>query len=217
MILLEKNCFIGADGVLPNWCTFLLLEKFEFWISGSYWRFFGAYLKFFFMELFYHYRFNWKNILCKFLKNIEQVFEIFLIRVTRQVVIVVLINSPFNPLQPSVAYLYPLENIRELLGFLMFSGGIDKERLALRVNITKENLYTTAITYTFFQEHGTSFVMLLLVFKAGVSPKYLVLLINIRHLKILHENLTNAIKFPTSSRYVMDTIHWLCKGIRFET
>ena len=32
-----------------------------------------------------------------------------------------------NPLQPSVAYLYPPESIRKIKGFLMFSGGIDKQ------------------------------------------------------------------------------------------
>ena len=33
----------------------------------------------------------------------------------------------FNPLQPGVAYLYLPENIRKTKGFLMFSGGIDKQ------------------------------------------------------------------------------------------
>ena len=32
-----------------------------------------------------------------------------------------------NPLQPGVANLYPPENIREPKGFLMFSGGKDKQ------------------------------------------------------------------------------------------
>ena len=36
-----------------------------------------------------------------------------------------------NPLESSVTYLYPLKNIRKPLGFLMFSGGIDKKHLAV--------------------------------------------------------------------------------------
>ena len=35
-----------------------------------------------------------------------------------------------NPLQPSVAYVYSLK-ISELLGFLMLSGGIDKQHWAV--------------------------------------------------------------------------------------
>ena len=35
-----------------------------------------------------------------------------------------------NPLQPSVASLYPLKT-SENLGFLMFSGGIDKQHWAV--------------------------------------------------------------------------------------
>ena len=36
----------------------------------------------------------------------------------------------FNPLQPGVALLYPPESIRKPLGFLMFSGGIEKQQQA---------------------------------------------------------------------------------------
>ena len=37
----------------------------------------------------------------------------------------------FNPLQPGVAFLYPPENIRKPKGFLIFSGGIEKQHGAL--------------------------------------------------------------------------------------
>ena len=39
------------------------------------------------------------------------------------------VNCQFvvNPLQPSVAFLYPPENIRKPKGFLMFSGAIEKQ------------------------------------------------------------------------------------------
>ena len=36
-----------------------------------------------------------------------------------------------NPLQPGVAYLYPLKPIRKPIGFLMFSGDIDKQKRAV--------------------------------------------------------------------------------------
>ena len=36
-----------------------------------------------------------------------------------------------NPLQPSVAFLYPPQNIRKPLGFLMFSGVIEKQHRAV--------------------------------------------------------------------------------------
>ena len=32
-----------------------------------------------------------------------------------------------NPLHPGVAFLYPLKTSKRSLGFLMFSGGIDKQ------------------------------------------------------------------------------------------
>ena len=38
----------------------------------------------------------------------------------------ILANLAFNPLQPAVAFIYPPENIRKPLSFLMFSGGIEK-------------------------------------------------------------------------------------------
>ena len=39
-------------------------------------------------------------------------------------------NLQLNPLQPGVDYLYPLKT-SENLGFLMFSGGIDKQYRAV--------------------------------------------------------------------------------------
>ena len=40
-------------------------------------------------------------------------------------------RSVFNPLQPGVAFLYPPENIRKLLGFLIFSRGAEKQQQAV--------------------------------------------------------------------------------------
>ena len=37
----------------------------------------------------------------------------------------------FNPLQPGVVCLYRPENIRKPLGFLMFSGGVEKQHQAV--------------------------------------------------------------------------------------
>ena len=39
--------------------------------------------------------------------------------------------TAFNPLEPSVAYLHSLKTSEKPLGFLMFSGGIDKQNQAL--------------------------------------------------------------------------------------
>ena len=36
-------------------------------------------------------------------------------------------RSTINPLQPVVANLYPLKSSENLLGFFMFSGGMDKQ------------------------------------------------------------------------------------------
>ena len=36
-----------------------------------------------------------------------------------------------NPLQPGAVYLYPLKTSENLKGFLMFSGGIDKQHQAV--------------------------------------------------------------------------------------
>ena len=38
-----------------------------------------------------------------------------------------LIKFEFNPLQPGVAFLYPLKTFRKPLGFLMFSGSVEKQ------------------------------------------------------------------------------------------
>ena len=46
-------------------------------------------------------------------------------------IFVILFYCQFNPLQPGVAFLYPPENIRKPKGFLMFSGGIEKQHRAV--------------------------------------------------------------------------------------
>ena len=40
-------------------------------------------------------------------------------------------DTSFNPLQPSVAFLYPLKTSEKPLDFLMFSGGIEKQHRAV--------------------------------------------------------------------------------------
>ena len=42
-----------------------------------------------------------------------------------------IIVSNINPLQPGVAFLYPLKTSENLKGFLMFSGGIEKQHRAV--------------------------------------------------------------------------------------
>ena len=52
--------------------------------------------------------------------------------VTLQMFLLVLtFASNINPLQASVAFLYPLKTPEKLKGFLMFSGGIEKQHLAV--------------------------------------------------------------------------------------
>ena len=38
--------------------------------------------------------------------------------------------ASFNPLQPGAAFLYPPDNIRKPLGFLVFSGSMEKQHRA---------------------------------------------------------------------------------------
>ena len=42
--------------------------------------------------------------------------------------------SLLNPLQPGVAFPYPPKNIRKPEGFLMFSGGVEKQHRLLQAN-----------------------------------------------------------------------------------
>ena len=41
-------------------------------------------------------------------------------------------NFDINPLQPGVTFLFPLKTSETPLGFLMFSGGIEKQHLAVK-------------------------------------------------------------------------------------
>ena len=51
------------------------------------------------------------------------------------------------PLQPGVAFLYPLKTSENLLGFLLFSGGIEKQH---RVVMGLGSLQKYCLHYTFF-------------------------------------------------------------------